>query len=136
MSTSQQSTRQLKQTCELKTRHQVVIAVGSHLFPFRTEKLSPLAPMVLQCNAGEEVAASFQPEPRGYNVPGAPFFMPAHFTSPLSMFFRKPYSLQPLLRTVILFSSIYKGKACLPMLPSPAICILSLSHSDAESLVT
>ena len=25
----------------------------SHLFPFRTEKLSPLAPMVLQCNAGE-----------------------------------------------------------------------------------
>jgi len=24
-----------------------------HLFPFRTEKLSPLAPMVLQCNAGE-----------------------------------------------------------------------------------
>ena len=53
LSTSQQSTRQLKQTCELKTRHQVVIAVGSHLFPFRTEKLSPLAPMVLQCNAGE-----------------------------------------------------------------------------------
>ena len=45
-------------TCQLRTRklkkiHQVVIAVGSHLFPFRTEKLSPLAPMVLQCNAGE-----------------------------------------------------------------------------------
>ena len=34
-------------------RHQVVIASGSHLFPFRTEKLSPPAPMVLQCNAGE-----------------------------------------------------------------------------------
>ena len=33
--------------------NQVVIAAGSHLFPFRTEKLSPLAPMVLQCNAGE-----------------------------------------------------------------------------------
>ena len=33
--------------------YQVVIAAGSHLFPFRTEKLSPLAPMVLQCNAGE-----------------------------------------------------------------------------------
>ena len=32
---------------------QVVTAAGSHLFPFRTEKLSPLAPMVLQCNAGE-----------------------------------------------------------------------------------
>ena len=35
------------------THNQVVIAAGSHLFPFRTEKLSPLAPMVLQCNAGE-----------------------------------------------------------------------------------
>ena len=33
--------------------HQVVIAAGSHLFPFRTEKLSPPAPMVLQCNVGE-----------------------------------------------------------------------------------
>ena len=33
--------------------HQVVIAAGFHLFPFRTEKLSLLAPMVLQCNAGE-----------------------------------------------------------------------------------
>ena len=33
--------------------YQVVIAAGSHLFPFRTEKLSPPAPMVLQCNAGE-----------------------------------------------------------------------------------
>jgi hypothetical protein len=26
----------------------VVIALGIHLFPFRTEKLSPIAPMVLQ----------------------------------------------------------------------------------------
>ena len=31
------------------TPFQVVIAVRSHLFPFRTEKLSSLAPMVLQC---------------------------------------------------------------------------------------
>ena len=46
------------------THYQVVIAVGSHLFPFRTEKLSPLAPMVLQCNAGEQVAAFFHQEPR------------------------------------------------------------------------
>ena len=30
---------------------QVVIATGPHLFPFRTEKLSPLAPMVLR-NSG------------------------------------------------------------------------------------
>ena len=34
-------------------KYQVVIAAGVHLFPFRTEKLSPLAPMVLQCNVGE-----------------------------------------------------------------------------------
>ena len=31
------------------THYQVVIAVRYHLFPFRTEKLSSLAPMVLQC---------------------------------------------------------------------------------------
>ena len=31
----------------------VAIAAVFHLFPFRTEQLSPLAPMVLQCNAGE-----------------------------------------------------------------------------------
>ena len=37
----------------IQRNNQVVIAAGSHLFPFRTEKLSPLAPMVLQCNAGE-----------------------------------------------------------------------------------
>ena len=29
----------------------VVIALGSHLFPFRTEKLSPITPMVLR-NSG------------------------------------------------------------------------------------
>src|SRR3954470_7005983 len=28
-----------------------VIATGKHLFPFRTEKLSPLAPMVLEAQA-------------------------------------------------------------------------------------
>lgn len=37
----------------IRKKYQVVIAAGSHLFPFRTEKLSPFAPMVLQCNAGE-----------------------------------------------------------------------------------
>jgi len=31
----------------------VAIAVGFHLFPSRTEKLSPRAPMVLRRNAGE-----------------------------------------------------------------------------------
>ena len=38
---------------QLEKNYQVVIAAGFHLFPFRTEKLSPFAPMVLQCNAGE-----------------------------------------------------------------------------------
>ena len=37
----------------IRKKYQVVIAAGFHLFPFRTEKLSPFAPMVLQCNAGE-----------------------------------------------------------------------------------
>ena len=49
------------------TQNQVAIAAGSHLFPSRTEKLSLPAPMVLQCNAGEWVTASFtvSPEPQG-----------------------------------------------------------------------
>ena len=33
--------------------YMVVTASGFHLFPFRTEKLSPTSPMVLQCNVGE-----------------------------------------------------------------------------------
>ena len=37
----------------------VAIAPVSHLFPSRTEKLSPVAPMVLRCNAGEQEAAHF-----------------------------------------------------------------------------
>ena len=32
---------------------QVVIAVRFHLFPFRTEKLSSLTPMVLRYDVGE-----------------------------------------------------------------------------------
>ena len=32
---------------------------GDHLFPFRTEKLSPLAQMVLGLNLGEYVVANF-----------------------------------------------------------------------------
>ena len=38
---------------ENKETNQVAIAVGFHLFPSRTEKLSPRAPMVLRRNAGE-----------------------------------------------------------------------------------
>jgi hypothetical protein len=33
----------------------VTLAVGKHLFPFRTEKLSPLAPMVLPRHRGGRV---------------------------------------------------------------------------------
>ena len=32
---------------------EVLLAVRFHLFPFRTEKLSSLTPMVLRCNVGE-----------------------------------------------------------------------------------
>ena len=32
----------------MNERFKVAIAMGFHLFPFRTEKLSPLAPMVLR----------------------------------------------------------------------------------------
>ena len=44
----------------IRKKNRVAIAAGFHLFPFRTEKLSPPAPMVLQCNAGEQDAAFFQ----------------------------------------------------------------------------
>ena len=37
----------------LEVYYQVAIAAGFHLFPSRTEKLSPRAPMVLLRNAGE-----------------------------------------------------------------------------------
>ena len=73
LSTCQLRTRQPYDSCQLKKIHQVVIAVGSHLFPFRTEKLSPLAPMVLQCNAGEQVAASFLSE-RSFEQSNGRFF--------------------------------------------------------------
>ena len=36
-----------------------LIASGIHLFPSRTEKLSPTAPMVLQMFVGEQVIATF-----------------------------------------------------------------------------
>lgn len=36
---------------------------GDHLFPFRTEKLSPFAQMVLPYKVGEYVAASFKETP-------------------------------------------------------------------------
>lgn len=42
---------------------------GDHLFPFRTEKLSPFAQMVLPYKVGEYVAASFKKprsEDRGF----------------------------------------------------------------------
>ena len=36
---------------------------GVHLFPFRTESLSPSAQMVLQYNAGEYVVATHNKKP-------------------------------------------------------------------------
>jgi hypothetical protein len=35
-------------------------SIGDHLFPFRTEKLSPIAQMVLPYKVEEYVAASFK----------------------------------------------------------------------------
>ena len=62
--------------------------VGSHLFPFRTEKLSPLTPMVLQCNAGEYEAAFFYEKrsPEDRNIHGA-FFMYIKNINSLSFIF-------------------------------------------------
>ena len=42
-----------KEASGTETEYQVAIAAGFHLFPSRTEKLSPCAPMVLLRNAGE-----------------------------------------------------------------------------------
>ena len=61
----------------------VVIAARIHLFPFRTEKLSSLAPMVLHCVVGEQVAATFQ---RRTPLPRFSFFycyLPKFFPSVL-----------------------------------------------------
>ena len=44
----------------LKQYTAVVIAVRNHLFPFRTEKLSSPAQMVLPHQVGEYVAAVFR----------------------------------------------------------------------------
>ena len=42
---------------------QVVIASGFHLFPFRTEKLSPIAPMVLRRSGRVGRRLFFKKEP-------------------------------------------------------------------------
>jgi len=63
----------------------------------------------------------------------SPLYVSLLYVSFLPVPCRKPYFYQLLLGALILFSSIYKGKTSLLMLPFPVICILSLSHSDAES---
>ena len=57
-----------------------------------------------------------------------PSLLPVSFlpVSLLSVLCRKPYFCQLLLRAIILFSFIHKRKGI------PAICILSLSHSDID----
>ena len=45
------------------THYQVVIAVGFHLFPFRTEKLSPTAPMVLRKRESRSPPSYFKRKP-------------------------------------------------------------------------
>src|SRR5262249_46966438 len=59
----------------------VALAEGSHLFPFRTEKLSPPAPMVLPGKPGGRVGRrpirSIE-EPRNLSVPGLLRFQIRH----------------------------------------------------------
>jgi hypothetical protein len=54
----------------------VTIAKGKHLFPFRTEKLSPYTPMVLRAQVRGRVGSrqDFNLQPRSIFVRG--FFMP------------------------------------------------------------
>ena len=53
---------------------QVAIAPGFHLFPFRTEKLSPVTPMVLR-NSGRVGSRRFQQEPPCRTDAGAFLFV-------------------------------------------------------------
>jgi hypothetical protein len=43
-------------------RFKVAIAMGFHLFPYRTEKLSPLAPMVLHTTRESRSLPVFNPD--------------------------------------------------------------------------
>ena len=48
-----QATAPRHQAMARRTDNQAAMAAGPHLFPSRTEKLSPPAPMVLRTSAGE-----------------------------------------------------------------------------------
>src|SRR5574344_364798 len=52
------------------------IAAGHHLFPFRTEKLSPPSPMVLTYQSEEEAAAVLRVPDRSHDLPGTFFLCP------------------------------------------------------------
>ena len=77
----------------------VVIAARIHLFPFRTEKLSSLAPMVLHCVVGEQVAATFQrrtPLSRfSFFIAICPSSSPLCFISNTIQFLRSPFFMFP-----------------------------------------
>ena len=59
------SKRQRQQKTKEQSQYEIqaVLAPGFHLFPFRTEQLSPVAPMVLGESPGEQVAAVFKESP-------------------------------------------------------------------------
>ena len=76
---------------------QVTTAPGFHLFPFRTEKLSPVTPMVLR-NSGRVGSRRFRGSPRVRNDEGAFAFSTSHITHPCHCAFllgavRKPCGL-------------------------------------------
>ena len=60
--------------CGERQKTKAATARGSHLFPSRTEKLNPGAPMVLRKRESRSPPPSGSPGPD--KGPGDPFFMP------------------------------------------------------------
>ena len=71
----------------MSTLFPVVIASGFHLFPFRTEKLSPTAPMVLRKRESRSPPSYFQVEALPARLLGGLFVSLYHDNAAL---FRRP----------------------------------------------
>ena len=71
----------------MSTLFPVVIASGFHLFPFRTEKLSPTAPMVLRKRESRSPPSYFQVEALPARLLGGLFVSLYHVNAAL---FRRP----------------------------------------------
>ena len=89
----------------MSTLFPVVIASGFHLFPFRTEKLSPTAPMVLRKRESRSPPSYFQVEALPARLLGGLFVPLYHdnvtlFRRPNAVLFRRVVSLFILLSQV------------------------------------